>query len=113
MAGRLNNEAGMRLNTRTHTEEPELNSDYARAAESHREVDVTAPDFKQITLKDPRAVLSMLEVDQVVAAKRRTHFGRQRLSLRTRVLLWCLRLYVVLMLVIVAISVVRALHPGR
>jgi hypothetical protein len=55
----------------------------------------------------------MLEVDQVVAAKRRTHFGRQRLSLRTRVLLWCLRVYVVLMLVIVAISVVRALHPGR
>jgi hypothetical protein len=28
-------------------------------------------------------------------------------------LLWCLRVYVVLMLVIVAISVVRALHPGR
>jgi hypothetical protein len=27
-------------------------------------------------------------------------------------LLWCLRVYVVLMLVIVAISVVRALHPG-
>jgi hypothetical protein len=103
----------MRFNTRTYTEEQQLNSDYVRAAEGHPEVDVAAADSKQITLKDPRAVLSMLEADQVVAAKRRTRFGRQRLSLRTRVLLWCLRVYVVLMLVIVAISVVRALHPGH
>jgi hypothetical protein len=103
----------VRFDGRTYTEEPELNSDYASAAEGHREVEVTAPDSKQITLKDPRAVLAMLEADQVVAAKRRTRFGRQRLSFRTNVLLWCLRVYVVMMLVIVAISVVRALHPGR
>lgn len=90
-----------------------MNSDYARAAEGQRDVDVIAPDSKQITLKDPRAVLAMLEADQVVAAKRRTHFGRQRLSFKTNALLWCLRIYVVMMLVIVAISVVRALYPGR
>jgi hypothetical protein len=90
----------------------ELNSDYVRAA-AHGEGAGPAPDSKQLTLKDPRAILSMLEADQVVAAKRRTHFGRQRLSLRTHLLLWCLRVYVVLMLVIVAISVFRALHSGH
>jgi len=90
-----------------------LDSDYARVAGSDREAEVPSPDSKQLTLQDPRAVLSMLEADQVVAAKRRTHFGRQRLSFGTQVLLWCLRVYVVLMLVIVAISVVRALHPGQ
>ena len=35
-------------------------------------------------LDDPRAVLSLLEADQVVAAKRRTHFGRKNLSFGTR-----------------------------
>ena len=68
---------------------------------------------EQLTLQDPRAVLSLLEADQVVAAKRRTHFGRQKLSVKTRVLLWCLRVYVVAMLVIVAISVLQAIHAAR
>lgn len=103
----------MSFNIRIYAEEWKLNSDYVRAAEGPREAEVPAPDSNQITLQDPRAVLAMLEADQVVAAKRRTHFGRQRLSLSTRVLLWCLRVYVVMMLVIVAISVVRALHPGH
>ena len=61
-------------------------------------------------LTDPRAVLSLLEADQVVAAKRRTHFGRQQLSARTRFLLWGLRVYVVVMFAIVAVSVFRAIH---
>ena len=60
---------------------------------------------EQLTLQDPRAVLSLLEADQVVAAKRRTHFGRRNLSVGTRILLWCLRVYVVAMFVIVLISV--------
>jgi len=55
-------------------------------------------------------VLSFLEADQVVAAKQRTHFGRRRLSLRLRVTLWGLRIYVILMLVLVIVSAVRALH---
>lgn len=62
-------------------------------------------------LKDPHVVLSLLETDQVVAAKQKTRFGRRNLSLGVRVLLWGLRIYVVAMLVIVAISVLRAIHP--
>ena len=63
-------------------------------------------------LKDPRVVLSLLEADQVVAAKRQTHFGRSKLSFSARALLWGLRIYVVIMLVIVLVSVLRALHPA-
>jgi hypothetical protein len=61
-------------------------------------------------LKDPRVVLSFLEADQVVAAKQRTHFGRRQLSLSVRVMLWGLRIYVILMLMLVIVSAVRALH---
>jgi hypothetical protein len=55
----------------------------------------------------------LLEADQVVAAKRRTHFGRKNLSLGTKALLWGLRVYVVAMLVIVLISVYQAIHAAR
>ena len=68
---------------------------------------------EQLSLRDPRAVLSLLEADQVVAAKRRTHFGRKNLSLGTRALLWGLRIYVVAMLVIVLISVYQAVHAAH
>lgn len=61
-------------------------------------------------LKDPRVILSLLEADQTVAAKQRMHFGRRNLSLGAKVLLWGLRVYVVAMLVLVVISVVRAIH---
>ena len=64
-------------------------------------------------LKDPRVVLSLLEADQVVAAKQRTHFGRRRLSIPLRILLWSLRVYVVVMLVLVLVSVMHALHAVR
>jgi hypothetical protein len=67
---------------------------------------------EQLTLQDPRAVLSLLEADQVVAAKRRTHFGRKNLSFGTKALLWALRVYVVAMLVIVLISVYQAIHAA-
>jgi hypothetical protein len=65
---------------------------------------------KQPDLKDPEVVLSLLEADQVVAAKQRTRFGRRELSFKVRLMLWGLRIYVAIMLVIVAISVFRALH---
>jgi hypothetical protein len=68
---------------------------------------------EQLTLQDPRAVLSLLEADQVVAAKRRTHFGRKNLSLGTQALLWGLRIYVVAMFIIVLISVYQAMHAAR
>jgi hypothetical protein len=65
---------------------------------------------KAPNLKDPTVVLSLLEADQVVAAKQQTRFGARDLSLGLRILLWGLRVYVAVMLVIVVISVVRATH---
>ncbi|MGH9684076.1 MAG: hypothetical protein ACRD4S_10765 [Candidatus Acidiferrales bacterium] len=67
-----------------------------------------APD--EPNMNDPSVVLSLLEADQVVAAKQQTRFGRQNLSARVRTLLWGLRIYVVVMLVIVLVSVLRAIH---
>lgn len=61
-------------------------------------------------LDDPRVVMTLLEADQVVAAKRQSHFGKRQLSRGVRALLWGLRIYVVVMLVIVLISVLRAAH---
>jgi hypothetical protein len=61
-------------------------------------------------LKDPRLVLSLLEADQVVAAKAQSRFGRRRISAGIGTLLWGLRIYVLLMMVIVVISVIQALH---
>jgi hypothetical protein len=77
------------------------------------EVEAGAAGIGQADLKDPRVVLSLLEADQVVAAKTQTHFGRRELSLGIRVLLWGLRIYVVIMMVIVFISVIRNLHAGH
>lgn len=61
-------------------------------------------------MKDPRVVLELLEADQVVAAKQ-SRFGRRPLSLGISMLLWALRGYVVIMLVIVVIAVIRAMSP--
>lgn len=60
-------------------------------------------------LKDPAVVLSLLEADQVVAAKREL-FGRRKLSRPIQGLLWGLRIYVVVMLVIVLIAILRVAH---
>ena len=79
-------------------------ADEPRALESIAERGATP------NLKDPRVVLSLLEADQVVAAKQRTHFGRRRLSFTVRMLLWSLRVYVVVMLALVLVSVIRAIH---
>jgi hypothetical protein len=58
----------------------------------------------------PEVVLSVLEADQVVAAKKRMHFGKRKLSAGIQWLFWGLRVYVIVMLVIVLLSVLRALH---
>ena len=85
--------------------------------QQHRDVSTTANDATsnngQISLAHPEAALSVLEADQLVAAKQRTRFGRRKLPLTIRVLLWGLRVYVVIMLVIVLVNVLRALHGGR
>ena len=65
---------------------------------------------KQPDLEDPHVVLSLLESDQLVAAKRRTHFGQRKLSFGVRALLWSLRVYVVVMMLLALISVLRAAH---
>jgi hypothetical protein len=90
-----------------------LNSPYAGVPENQRALETVEVNSEQLTLQDPRAVLSLLEADQVVAAKRRTHFGRRNLSVGTRALLWCLRVYVVAMLVIVLISVLQAIRSAH
>jgi hypothetical protein len=63
-----------------------------------------------LDLRDRHAILSVLESDQLVAAKRRTHFGPRKLSFGVRALLWSLRVYVVVMMVLALISVLRAAH---
>jgi hypothetical protein len=70
----------------------------------------TEPSSKEPNLADPHVVLSLLEADQVVAAKTQVHFQRRDFSFGMKVLLWGLRAYVVIMLVIVLISVLRAVH---
>ncbi|MFZ0639432.1 MAG: hypothetical protein WAN33_08995 [Candidatus Acidiferrales bacterium] len=79
---------------------------------SQERVDAAAAMSAHPDLKDPNVVLSLLEADQVVAAKQRTRFGRRALSFPVRLMLWGLRVYVIIMLVIVAISVFRALRGG-
>ena len=72
------------------------------------EKDLATKTVTLLNLKDPEVVLSLLEADQVVAAKRQSRFGPRNLSLGVRVLLWGLRIYVVVMLILVVVSVYRA-----
>ncbi|HTZ74245.1 MAG TPA: hypothetical protein VMB47_10025 [Candidatus Aquilonibacter sp.] len=79
----------------------------ATSKEINSAAEATVPD-----MQDPSAVLSVLEADQIVAAKQQTRFGRRKLSRGTRALLWALRVYVVIMLVLVVISAFRVIHPS-
>jgi hypothetical protein len=71
--------------------------------------DLGTADFE----RRPEEVLSVLEADQLVAAKERAHFGRRQLSRGVRGLLWGLRLYVLAMMILIAIQVVNAVHGGH
>jgi hypothetical protein len=77
--------------------------------EDHAELAAPSP---KPDLMDPRVVLSLLETDQVVAAKQQTRFGRRTLSPGIKILLWGLRVYVVVMFVLVVVSVIRAVHSA-
>ena len=55
-------------------------------------------------------VLEVLEDDQLVAAKEHAHLGRRGFSKALSIILWGLRIYVVLMLILVAMQVVQAVH---
>ena len=74
------------------------------------ERELAAASGERLNLKDPGVVLSLLEADQVVAAKRQSRFGPRNLSFGVRILLWGLRIYVVVMMVLVLVSVYRAIH---
>jgi hypothetical protein len=91
-------------------DEVELKSDYSEIGADRAGIQRVAVDDAQPHLEDPRVVLSLLEADQVVAAKEHMRFGRQKLSRGVRAMLWGLRVYVVVMLIIVLISVLRAVH---
>jgi hypothetical protein len=95
--------------------EEELDSEHVGLG-GHRaelERDSLIAGAKQPDLEDPHVVLSLLESDQLVAAKRRTHFGPRKLSFVVRVLLWSLRVYVVVMMLLALLSVLRAAHLIR
>ena len=81
--------------------------------ETELETDPAVVGARQPDLEDPHVVLSLLESDQLVAAKRRTHFGPRKLSFGVRVLLWSLRVYVVVMMLLALLSVFRAAHLIR
>jgi hypothetical protein len=81
--------------------------------ESRPNSEPVARTAEQPHLEDPRVVLSLLEADQVVAVKERMRFGPQKLSPGVRAMLWGLRIYVVVMLVIVLVSVIRAIHAAH
>jgi hypothetical protein len=87
-----------------------MKTDRSDSAHDARTPESVAASAVNPDMQDPRVVLSLLEADQVVAAKQKTRFGRKNLSLGVRVLLWGLRVYVVAMLVLVVISVYRAVH---
>lgn len=55
-------------------------------------------------------VLKVLEDDQLVVAKESVHLGLRRFSPALRFTLWALRIYVVLMLVVIAVEVVRTVR---
>jgi hypothetical protein len=90
-----------------------MNAKHRDLASQPRVAESIVGGAAQPNLEDPRVVLSLLETDQVVAAKQKTRFGRRNLSIGTRVMLWALRIYVVAMLVLVLVTVLRALHPIR
>lgn len=85
-------------------------SGFENESQKRQEAAAIGNSYERADLSDPHVVLSLLEADQVVAAKQQTRFGRRRLGLGIRVAMWGLRVYVVVMLVIVVISVVRALR---
>lgn len=82
------------------------------SGDPYREVEVKVVASARPDLRDPQVVLSLLEADQVVAAKQQTRFGRRPLSFGVRLAMWSLRVYVIAMFVIVVISVLRALRGG-
>lgn len=83
--------------------------DSERRPEGQEHGQIPRPRREDDLTNHPDLVFTLLEDDQLVSAKQATHFGRMGLSRSISVVLWALRIYVVLMLVIVVLQVVRAL----
>ncbi len=90
-----------------------MGANLTRSRAAANESQAALAERGKLDFQDPTVVLSLLEADQVVAAKRQTRFGKRKLSLGARLLLWCLRVYVIVMLVIVLLSVLRAFHGAH
>ncbi len=58
---------------------------------------------------DSKLVHAVLEEDQLYAFKQKTHFGRREISPGLRILLWALRIYVIIMMVIVVVQILRTI----
>ncbi len=87
-----------------------MDSEHLHLSSHQAELERDRASVNQLDLEDPQVILSLLEADQLVAAKRRTHFGPRKLSSGVRILLWSLRVYVVVMMLLALLSVLRAAH---
>jgi hypothetical protein len=73
----------------------------------------TATEHQRTAPPNPESywVHEVLEPDQLSTAKQ--PFGRQPLSRKTKILLWGLRVYVVLMVLLVVLQTWNAFHTAR
>lgn len=92
------------MDARDHAPNPAL-----KGADPRAPTATDAVDFEH----QPDDVLSVLEPDQLFAAKQHARFGRAQLSTGTRILMWGLRAYVIAMFLMVAMQVVHTFHGGR
>jgi hypothetical protein len=93
-----------------------MNAKYesSSADDGRREPEGSSPGTDAVDFEHrPEEILSVLEPDQLFAAKQHAHLGLARLSTRTRALMWGLRVYVIAMLVIVLMQVLQSLHGGH
>ena len=71
------------------------------------------PPKRPNTEIDSDDVLTLLEDDQLVAAKEKARLGRRGFSPGLKAILWALRVYVVLMLVLIAVKAVQTVGAGH
>lgn len=82
-------------------------------ANSHASEDDYKVMGEHITLEHPEIALALLESNQLDTAKQKIRFGPQKLTCSEEGLMWGLRIYVVIMLIIVLVSAFQALHAGH